>query len=345
MALSEYKVLARIVTILLSLGFVAHAAAADSLGTFYNTNFAKTPLLDGDPEKSEEKPDAPQLEEETQNKLFEQYGDPAIDPPINVVENAPKPFKAMMAAMEAGDDDTAFKYAKQYVRYLRNLNERTTKVMGFTKYAMQSEGMADSSPAGVPEVFKQFQSTFQKDQAEQTPGSGQVRTLNDRAKDILARAEMEEDEVPQRTTANAAPMSAAQEATERARLRQEHRSRVPVDPSGRADVYFFFRPRDSDSGKMFPDVEELYKSIRSDPKIKFVALSPDTMSEEEINAVRTRTQATFPIKNGAAIATKLGITKTPSVVVISPGTSKGLFEEGVRSRIYLDELIKMMQGK
>ncbi|RIL04601.1 MAG: hypothetical protein DCC75_12455, partial [Proteobacteria bacterium] len=48
--------------------------------------------------------------------LMKQFGDPSGQSTLQVADNAPVPFKGMMAALEAGRDDLAFSYARQYAR-------------------------------------------------------------------------------------------------------------------------------------------------------------------------------------------------------------------------------------
>ena len=71
------------------------------------------------------------------DSLVAKYGDPSKDAPIQAIESAPTPFKGIMAALQENRDDLAMMYARQYVRHFKNLQDRTRKVMGMTKAAIE----------------------------------------------------------------------------------------------------------------------------------------------------------------------------------------------------------------
>jgi hypothetical protein len=63
-------------------------------------------------------------EQTLEERLIELSGKPEEDAPVLADEKAPKPFKAMMIAMQEGRDDLAIKYARQFVRYLQDVQNR-----------------------------------------------------------------------------------------------------------------------------------------------------------------------------------------------------------------------------
>lgn len=61
------------------------------------------------------------LENDKRAKLLEQFGDPTKDTALRTVDEAPLPFKGMMAALDAGDEGLAQQYAEQFQRYTEKL--------------------------------------------------------------------------------------------------------------------------------------------------------------------------------------------------------------------------------
>ncbi len=96
-------------------------------------------------------------------RLLAKYGDPAKDAPVLAIESAPKPFQGMMEALQDGDDEMAFQFAKQYVRHLKNLQERTVRVQSQVGLAMKREGMmGEGAWKGAP-MLVEDQALYQKD--------------------------------------------------------------------------------------------------------------------------------------------------------------------------------------
>lgn len=91
------------------------------------------------------------------DEIVSKYGDPTKKSQITPVDSAPLPFKGMYAAIDAGRDDLAMMYARQYVGRFETLKNTTRKVMDLTKAAMvaerQSKMMAEEDPP--PEEFNQ----------------------------------------------------------------------------------------------------------------------------------------------------------------------------------------------
>ncbi len=89
-------------------------------------------------------------EDPVADELVEQYGDPTKNVPVKGVENAPAPFKGMMAALEANRDDIAMMYARQYVTYLNRLQATSERVAEMTKQiAVEGQGSVEV-PNNVP---------------------------------------------------------------------------------------------------------------------------------------------------------------------------------------------------
>lgn len=81
----------------------------------------------------------------TRDELLSYYGDPTAEVPILGREDAPKPFKAMMQAMEIGDEELARGYAKQFVGYINKVQSRNASVMNFVGDALNQRGEQNSN--------------------------------------------------------------------------------------------------------------------------------------------------------------------------------------------------------
>lgn len=336
---------------------VCGSAFADGVNGFYSENFAKSVYADANKEDSNL--DGEVQEAALKEKLLSEHGDPKIDPPINVVDNAPKPFKAMMAALEAGEDQLAFSYARQYVRYLKRLQDRTGKVMGFVGLAGEREKMFAENDWQTSQQYDQYRGVLQKD-LEQDPQSAASGTaeLDERTRNLLEDAERAEAvgvaKIEERrkaaragTTTTAVKQDpkvlAQKEAEDRLQVRQAMAGKVAPAPGGEIDIAMFFSPNETLGVQMLSEIDALYQKVRSDPRVKFNVFWLGTINPEQEQKLRGT--YTFPLKDGNDVAKRYKVSGTPSTIYLARRTGRVYVEEGYRRFFYLDEVFGLMQGR
>jgi hypothetical protein len=285
------------------------------------------------------------------NKIARDFGPPEEDDQILGDEKAPKAFKGMMAALESGDKDLAFKYARRYTRYINKLKDRTLLVTKLAGLGAEIEGYRprldhseESDPSGYLDIYeKQLDETVKNESA--------ILSLNPDAQAMLAMARQEEQASgaaagAQGANGSIAPTQPLGEAAERALVYKNHRRPLPVDPQGRVNLIFFLSSADIGPHSMIGDIQRLKDRYEKDDKvvIKGVSLVP------EVNQITSTMQRyglkiTFPIEEHRELATELGITHTPAVVVMASTTGDYVLEKGHRTIWYLEELISAVRGK
>jgi|GEM_PF-6658254 len=118
------------------------------------------------------------LSNDARAKVLEQFGDPTKEVPLRTVDNAPTPFKGMMAALDAGDEGLAQQYAQQFQRYneklqrsnLTAVNMLTDVVRTNETQAKEQLGTAASRQILTPEeLAKLKQSATQDGQVGSAP--------------------------------------------------------------------------------------------------------------------------------------------------------------------------------
>jgi hypothetical protein len=283
-----------------------------------------------------------QTKEEKRAELVKNFGAPDEEAPVQAQENAPKPFRAMMAALETGDDELAYKYARQYVRYMGRLQQRSTRVVGLMGTAMEREGMVEQGAWQAAKEFGSDRQYLDAELAENADRAPEQRQLNEEATALLSKARMmeEEGEAPKK----APSQPALDPAQERAQIRQQLAREVPVDAGVKAQVYFFFKPLDSESQKMGRELQGMFASSRGHLDLIAMALTP--MSDQEEKIFRSRTGATYAINpDGSNIARMMEVRGVPSTVLVSPRLNKAYAIGGMRKALFVDEVIKMMEGR
>ncbi len=352
-------------------------ASADVAEIFYPHDFAKTVF--STPEKApksklstaapadttqeapaEETPftdtlaeDKPQEDlSEGAQKLVATYGDPDKDFPVKAQDNAPQPFKAMMDALAAKEDDLAFRYARQWARYQRDVKERTQRVVGLTGLAMEREGMLGEDSWQSSKSYDPDRKLVERDLARaKDDREEQYRAkLTPELRDLLRRAELAEGQAPDgaggidaaRASAVQAPVES--EAETRARIRKGLTGRVPTDPRGEVDVYLFFRANDSTARESLLALDALHSQTAELGKIRVSARLLDQFSVALVQQLKARQPLQIAITAGKEAAAKLGVRSSPTLVFVCRSTGAAVMEEGPRSKLYIDEVISIMQG-
>jgi hypothetical protein len=118
-------------------------------------------------------------------KLLAKYGDPSKDAPVLAIENAPTPFKAMMESLQEQDREMAFQYAKQYVRHLRNLQDRSTEVMSLVGFAQKRESMIEGSEWSKTPALEEHRAIYQKELEQAVDGAQDEAGVERAARMIL----------------------------------------------------------------------------------------------------------------------------------------------------------------
>lgn len=290
----------------------------------------------------------------TREEIIKAIGDPSEETPLKAVESAPPGFQGMLASLQAGDQDLALSYARQYVRYVRTVGDQLASVNKMSRIARQLEGMAPPSgeeDEGSDEYSKLMQKDLEKIRGESEDGL-YVSQLNPAAKALLAKAaEQERRGIPRAT---AVPPREEQFATgfepgfnetkERTKVRQSLASRnIPVDFKGQAQVFLFFDPADKKSKAMAQQLEILKSRSSDDVHIEGIVPIDGFGGTAAENLIESE-NLTYPVKGNVPLFAKLGITEFPSIVVVAPSTGKFVLEEGFRPFYYMDELVKAVQG-
>lgn len=303
-----------------------------------------TPVAEASPSEEAKKKSL-----ETSEGILKAFGGTEEEDPIYALDAAPAPFKGMTAALQIGDEALAAGYARRYARYLRNLKERASTSVGVIGAAMQEEGMLPrkGSWMDTPQFSKERQIMRENagQDTELNREISRVATLDPKTKEFLERAQEAEEMDANPKDSESAPNAQVSEEAQRAEIRRALNGKVPVDPNGEIDVFFFFRPYDRNSLEMVPEIEALYRAIATKGGINFMASTFETMSPDDISAFHSQTNTTFPIKNGQRLVREFQVKSPPTVVVVSRSTSRAVFEEGKRNFMYLDELTKIMRGQ
>lgn len=121
--------------------------------------------------------------------------------------------------------------------------------------------------------------------------------------------------------------------------------RIKPDPKGEVEVYYFFTLNSQHARKMAPQIERLWQLSKSDPRIKFVALTLGSQPKEWIESYRSYTGLTAPVMNGELVAKAFSIKFVPAVVVGAPNTQSVYIRTGYQDFTRLYQFVRTAQGE
>ena len=306
-------------------------------------------------------------------KIVAKYGDPNEDLTYYPEEKAPKPFKGIMAALQAGDEELAFKYAKQYINYTAKESDLVGKTIIFQKLALEGLGRAEQGRFSNDSDAAQYKYLLEKELKEKQEKEAKERELAKAVKltkkenslfDLFSDAYKKQIESKNSEAMNyyddmeakkqekikKGELVEEEESVEekgekliqRAAIRNEYEGRVPVDPQGEVSIYFFFKPNEKASMDLGVYVEDLYKQNVKDQKVHLVGVNVDGLS---LGAFKYATKAKFPILTGDRLSKLMGITTFPSIYFRCETTGEAFVFTKPARKFELTEILSLMRGE
>jgi len=305
-------------------------------------NFAREALDKKEGDRHIEQP-------KTQAEILATYGDPTKPYPVAAVDQAPAPFKGLVAALNLGDEELAFKYAIQYARYQEQHHIQNQKIVGFLGQAKRKEGMLPEGSWPDSDKYKDY--AYLRDmELEGFDDSGQSnsdsynQTIDLKAKQIIARLKAAKNDLFDDRKKEIKQELNQWEQSERNKARSELAGRVPIDPKGEVAIYYFFRPYDEVAIEMAKEIDKLNKLVKQYKHVRLVGMGVGANGANVLQSFVTENKFSFPVVDGNVLSKTLALKSLPATVFVT-SNGKSHVQEGLNNVFYLDELRKIMQGK
>ncbi|MCB0321994.1 MAG: hypothetical protein KDD69_00425 [Bdellovibrionales bacterium] len=120
--------------------------------------------------------------------------------------------------------------------------------------------------------------------------------------------------------------------------------RIVPDTKGEIEIFYFFTMTCSWCRYMAPDVERLWRITKADPRVKFTALSVESVSQDWLDEYREYTGMTAPILDGSDLARQFNIKFVPAVVIVASNSKKAYLKTGQQSFERMYEFARTVQG-
>lgn len=301
--------------------------------------------------KHPKEPEAPEVEVSMRDQIVSEFGDPDVSEPVLAKSDAPAPFGGLMRALQEGEEELAYQYARKWVRYLRDLQERVQQVSTMTGLAMVREGVKPVSPFTNSPLHEDYKKYYDADveameameSLETAPtDSAEMSLLKDAAREIIEKVKAEE--AAEVAPAEEPSESSVNEEQARKAWRASLLGRVPVDPQKKVDVFFFFRPQEAKSLAMAPEIESLYAAFKDNPNVHVIGFTVEDENAGVMRNFRQTTRTTFPIKRGRLYTQMFGVKEVPFTVFVATSTGESWAEHGARQLYQLEEVLSLMQG-
>jgi len=280
----------------------------------------------------------------TREEIVSRFGSPEGDEPVKAIEDAPRPFKGMMAAINAGDERLAWEYARKYTRYVRDVQAATGKAVGLQAKAMEIEGLVDGEGWTGAERFKRYDKYLYEDLKIEDRSNIENRGHGSL---LLHLSEQLQSKI---TTRGHFRNPESQDLLENEQaLRQQIRSRlsrfIPGSSDAKIEVLFFVAPQQSDSVLMGREMERVYNFTKGHDRINFVAVSNSDLNPSNIKRFKYSTGASYSVMPYLAFAEVIDLPESAPALVLMSSASREIFvEHGMRRAFFVEELISMMVG-
>ncbi len=273
------------------------------------------------------------------NKILSKYGSPDEATPIKPQKDSPEPYKAFTEALASGDEDLAYAYARKFVRYQRDLQEMQSKMVEIQGKAMLKEGVLSPDSWAMSNEYDESAHLLAND-LENTNKSYELE-IPGGAKAMLEEVRAEERKANEQKEAFLkAHLNLSDEEYDREQARSKYAGKLRRSPTDTIELMLFVRMDDYRSELMSKNLQALFEQNQENQSLKFSGLSIENASGSSLSGFAQKTGVSYRVHNGAALAKQLGITESPSLVIISSGANTVSVESGVRSLAFLEEMLK-----
>ncbi len=264
----------------------------------------------------------------TREQIIAQYGAPDEDRPIQAQKDAPPEMKGLIAAMNSGDKELAFKYAVALARRDTETQKVVSKVTDYRLLAAEALGLR--APQDV-EADKQID-----------PTRLEVREYMEKVR----REELQRKMDLEKSLQGAEQMGAEDSWQVKAGstgqgLAEEE---IPVDPEGKVRLLVFFDENDPKIKELTTPLRQVFAKFKNEPKTSILGLTRRSYVNQGLKKVAAATSFPVPILNGEALALDLRIHRYPTFVFEAPTTKERYRLDGLRTPEEIEKVIRLMKG-
>lgn len=294
-------------------------------------------------------------------KLRKEFGDPSETVPVKGIDTAPKPYKAMLKAIDMGRDDLALMYANQWMGYMKNLDRITRKataMAGVVKLdpAVGEEKVSNAAFSNIdPKALNQFFAK-RKEELAKNQAVGNVE-ITEQSRSAISAIFGDSDSQDTQQAAKLGDNLEQPDAyaklldtsldpiSRKMLIRSTLAGKLPLDPSGNVQVLFFMRPSEQASIDLGKQLAMALSSPTLDVSVGIVPLSVDGVELTANSKFYQNTGIPANLRDGAALSRSLNITQFPSLLFLTENSEQAFFKAGKADALFIEEVSRMIGGK
>ncbi|MCB0354746.1 MAG: hypothetical protein KDD64_14515 [Bdellovibrionales bacterium] len=281
---------------------------------------------------------------ENRDDVRARFGDPLEDVPVKAVNDAPKPFQAMMACLNIGDDRCAYDYAKQYARYMDKLGRLQDMAVAAQSAAYYKEGLRDIERLDSDEVVKPFQH-FVVEDLKKEKESLVGESPRQRLVDLLPEA-LKLDILSNNSSSEESIDLLYNEESQKRQVKSILAPRLIPFRGSKVDVYLFIRPMDRDSSLMAKELKSLATFNSQHGQVNFIASTLQHEEPGKIQYFKAKVGADIPLIVGSSLADLFKVTEAPTVVLSAPdGSETPILISGFRKSYFIEAVVEILLGR
>jgi len=262
----------------------------------------------------------------SRDSIISQFGSPTSPRVIKAEQNAPDEFKGLLAALNIGDKELAFQYARAFAMRSARLAELVSKATEYQMIASEAEGLR-------PEVVED-------------PEEGPISSERQELAAYYKQAKEDRLRRLQETSAdkvNGIGQPVAEEAAQPSTVSNMGPGAIPVDEKGRVKLLVFINEKIPDS-ELNQTLSNLKEKFKADPLIELIGLTRETYAPTALKKVGATINVPIPILNGEAVGQELQIEQYPTFLFVAPTSKKTYRLDGSRSEAELEKVVRLMKG-
>lgn len=291
-------------------------------------------------------------------KLKEEYGDPKEAVLPKGVDSAPKPYKAMLEAINMGRDDLALEYASAWIGYMDKLDQVVRKGAAMASVVRldpanaaedtPEDALTNIDPTALNSFFNKRKIEKEQSKAVSDIDLDQRAQLsikgffNDEAGINAAnkpKGDIEADPYAKLFDSTMNPES------RKLLIRSTLAGKLPSEPTGQVQALFFMRPSEQISVDIGKELAKVLASPTLGVSLKVVPLSVDGVSIQDNAEFTRKTGMPTLLRDGSALVQTLSIDKTPAIMFIASSSGKAFLKTGIADSVFIEEVANMIGGK
>jgi len=292
-------------------------------------------------------------------KLKKEFGDPSEPTVVKGVDSSPKPYRAMLTAIDMGRDDLALEYANQWMGYMKSLERVTKKAVAMAGVAKldPTSGKDQASVEAISNIDPTALNNFmekRKGSIDQSQNASTIE-ISDSTRNSISALFGDSDSAEGKALepaeqADSDPYAKLVDTnidseSRKQLIRTTLVNELPLDPSANVKVLLFMKPSERASIELSQAVVQAISSPTLAVTLGVVPLSIDGLNPYVAKSFYDQTGMPALLREGLALSKSLNLTQFPALLFVTENSQKAFLKVGKADAVFIEEVANMIGGK